>query len=442
VECGDSEVRKLYWLLSLFFAKCDGSLSNAEVQRLKGDSGSIPFDPYQTPPERKDSILIRLKFLKKYNINNAQEIIRVLTWGLFVTERFDPSDRKYLIEFVENPEKPFSMIAKRLTVSTSSVLDAYHRLNRRIQFRFISALNFPLFKLKHIALFFKPNEEFHSAMLNRPFTLAINRDTFGEWMWATFLVPNQSRSILEFNEGLKKLAHEAFIDYRSYEIKSVGRACNLALFDGEKWIHSEDILGIGPLKLAESNKGALPPLYEFSYGEDSIEFDKIDFLISCMMYGNARIKNSEIRKALDQYGHRMSWVTLSKRITSLKKAGAFRPYFNFSGLGLNVAIVFAVECQPELLETLYFAFPQFPECTAHRTDKGVIFMIRTAAESAPAVSYLVQSSLQNEADRLIVANRLENIGSKIPITLYEYWNSDKQYWEFERGSFDLTKKKS
>lgn len=439
VECRDSEVQNLYRLLSLFFAKCDELLSKAEVQRLRGDTKDIPFDPYETPPKMKDSILIRLKFLKKYNISSPREIMRVLTWGLLATERMDPSDRKYLVEFVESPDKPFSSIAKRLGVSAVSVFDAYHRLRERIEFRFISAFNFPLFKLRHIFVFFKPREDFDGQRLAKPFGLSLNRDTFGEWMWASFLVPDQDKCLREFNDSLRRLAPEAFVDYRSYEVRSIGRTCNLSLFDGERWIHGPDVLGIGPLKLAEASKGLLPRLDEFSYGKTPIRFDKVDFLISCMKYGNARLKNSDIGDVLSQYGYSLSWVTISRRITFLMRAGVLRPYFHFSGLGLNVASMFALECEDELLETLYHAFPQYPECTAYRTDKGVIFMIRTTAEAAPSISYLLQSSLQDKADRLIVTNRLENIGSKTPIGLYEYWNSDRQYWEFERGFFDLTR---
>lgn len=439
VECRNPEVQKLYWLLSLFLAKCDGLLTNAEVHQLKGDTGTIPFDPYATPSNQKRSILTRLEFLKRYKVNRAQDIIGVLTWGLFATKRINPSDRRYLVEFVENPDRPFSWIAKKLSVSPVSVFNAYHRLESKIHFRFISAVNFPLFKLRHIFVFFKPNEGFRGFASNKPFTLSMNRDTFGEWMWASFLIPDQARSLKEFNESLRKLADEAFADHRSYDIKSVGKTCNLSLFDGEKWIHSEDVLGVGPFKLAELGKGALPRFDEFFYGETPIRFDKVDFMISCLKYGDARRKNSEIRDVLSKYGYSLSWVTLSRRMKLLRRDRVIRSYSHFSGLGLNVALMFAVECDHELLETLYYAFPQYPECTAYRTDKGVVFMIRTTAEAAPSMSYLLQSLLRDRAERLIATNRLENIGSKGPIGLYEYWNSDKQYWEFKKGFFDLTK---
>nr|MDO8098696.1 hypothetical protein [Candidatus Njordarchaeota archaeon] len=439
VECSDTEVQNLYRLLSLFFAKCDGLLSSAEVQKLKGDLGSIPFDPYRTPVENKDSILVRLKFLKKYGISNPQEIIRVLTWGLFTTDEFDPSDRKYLVEFIENSDRPYNWFARKLNVSTASVIEAYNRLKQRIQFRFVSAINFPLFKLKHLLVFFKPTDEFESSMLIKPFTMSINRDTFGEWMWASFLVPDQGRSLEEFYGSLRRLAKGPFGDYGYYEVRSIGRSCNLSMFDGQRWIHGEDILGIGPLKMAERNKGALPRLNEFLYSEDSIKFDRVDFLISCLKYGDARLKTSEIKRILSQYGYSLSLVTLSKRLTSLRRARVFLPYYSFSGLGLNVASTFAVECDNELVETLYYAFPQFPECIASRTDKGVVFMLRTTAEASPAISYLVQSGLRDKASRLIVANRFENIGSKVPTGLYQHWNHQKHYWEFERGTFDLTK---
>jgi hypothetical protein len=439
VESKDPEVEKLRLLLTLFFAKCDGLIPNSDVKRLMGEPGEFPFDPYETPIERRDSILIRLKFLKKYNISNPQEIIRILTWGLFATGKFNSSDRRYLVEFVENPDKSFRWFADKLKVSTSTIFEAYHRLNKRIQFRFASALNFPLLKLRHLIVFLKPNEAFKTSSLSREFTLSVNRDTFGDWMWASFLVPDQTRILREFADSLKKIGYEVFDDHRLYEVRSLGKSCNLLMFDGEKWIPSDDVLGVGAFKFAERAGEVSPRLNEYEYGREPIEFDTVDFLIACLRSGNARSKNSEIRSVLSQYGYNLAWVTLSKRLTCLRRAGLFIPSFGFSGLGLGSASTYAVECEDDLLETLYHTFPQFPECTASRTDKGVVFMVRAPAESGPAISYLVQSTLRDEAERLIVANRLENIGTKIPTALYTHWNADKQYWEFERGYFDLAK---
>jgi DNA-binding Lrp family transcriptional regulator len=440
VECRDPEVQRLYTLLSLFFAKCDNLVSNSQVEEMMGDLRRFPFDPCQTPVNRRDLVLVRLKFLKKYNISNPQEIIRILTWGLFTTEKFNSSDRRYLIEFVENPDKSFSWFAKDLGVSTSTVFEAYHRLNKRIQFRFGYACNFPLLKMKHLIVFFKTNEAFKASWLSRDFTLSINVDTFGDWKWASFLVPNQTRILREFVDSLKKFGYDILDDYRLYEVKSLGKSCNLSMFDGEKWIQSDDVLGVGTFKFAERTGELSPRLNEYKYALEPMKFDNIDFLLACLRYGNARSKNSELKDDLGQYGYDISWVTLAKRLTSLKRKGLFIPFFGFFGLGLNSASAYAVECDDQLLETLYRSFPQLPECTASRTDKGVVFMVRTPAESALAVSYLVQTALRDQADRLIVANRLQNIGTTVPTTFYKCWNADKQFWEFERGHFDLTKR--
>ncbi|WXG44540.1 MAG: hypothetical protein WED04_10995 [Promethearchaeati archaeon SRVP18_Atabeyarchaeia-1] len=439
VECSDKEVQQLYYLLSLFFAKCDGLISSSEVERLKGDLGAILFDPFQTPAVRRDMILLRMKFLKKYHIENPHEIIRVLTWGFFTTKRLNLSDRRYLVEFIENPSRTFTWFASRLAVSTSSVFEAYYRLRDRIQFRFGNILNYPLFKLKHFIVFFKPNEDFEGSILSREFTLTINKDTLGEWMWASFVVPSQTRTLREFRDGLKSLSYQVFDDHRLYEIRSIGISCNLSMFDGERWMPSEDALGVGSFRFAEREEGIVPRLNETMYGDKPIKFDAIDFIISCLRYGNARERNSGIRSILKQHGYNLSSVTISKRLTSLNRAGVFIPSFGFAGLGLTASLTFAVECDDRVVETLYHVFPQFPHCMASRTDRGAIFMIRAPSESAPAISYLIQSSLRDRADRLIVTNRLENIGAAIPESLYKYWNKDKQYWEFGRGYFDLTR---
>jgi hypothetical protein len=440
VDCGDPEVQQLYFLLCLFLAKCDGVISNSQVEQMMGKSDRYLFNPYHTPVYRKDLVLVRLKFLKKYNVTNPQEIMRILTWGLLTTEKFNSSDRRYLVAFVENPDKSFSSIARNLGVSTSSVFEAYRRLNKTLQFRSTYVLNFPLLKLKHVIIFFKPNEAFKSPSLWRDFTLSINQDTFGEWKWASFLVPNQIRILKEFTDSLKKFSYDLFEDYRLYEVKSMGKFCNLSTFDGEKWISGDDALAVGSFKFAERTGELSPRFNDYKYATEPMEFDNIDFLIACLKYGDARLKNSEMRDVLGKYGYKLALVTLAKRLTSLRRKGLFIPFFGFSGLGLSSASTYAVECDDSVVETLYHAFPQLPECTVSRTDKGVVFMVRSPAESAPAISYLVQTALHDEADRLIVANRLQNLGTRAPTMLYKCWNSDKLYWEFERGHFDLTKK--
>jgi hypothetical protein len=288
-------------------------------------------------------------------------------------------------------------------------------------------------------VFFKPSEAFKASLLWRDFTLSINQDTFGDWKWASFLVPNQTRIQREFTDGLKKFSYDAFEDYRLYEIKSMGKSCNLSTFDGERWIQSDDALGVSALKFAERTGELLPRLNDYRYGFEPVKFDSIDYLITFIRCADARSRNSEIRSILSQYGFGLAEVTLAKRLMSLRKKGLFIPFFSFSGIGLGSASAYAVECEDSFVETLYRTFPLFPECTVSRTDKGVVFMVRSPAESAPAVSYLVQTTLRDGADRLIVASRLENIGTRAPTTLYRCWNSGKQFWEFERGHFDLTR---
>ncbi|WXG47101.1 MAG: hypothetical protein WED05_10660 [Candidatus Atabeyarchaeum deiterrae] len=440
VRCDDQEVQQFYWLLSLFLAKCDGLISAPEVLQLMSGTGAIPFDPYVTPVDRKESLLIRLKFLKKYDIDTPREIIRVLTQGLFSSDKMSPSDRRYLFEFIENPTYTFKQFAGKLSVSVSSVFEAYHRLGKTIRFRFPSLLNFPLLKLKHFVIFFKPNDSFESSMIStRDYTLSMNRDTFGDWMWASFLVPNQVRILKEFRRGLSNLADKSFHDSRLYEVRSYGAHSNISMFDGERWIYSEEALGIGAFKFAERNKEIFTPMDEFLYADTPIRFDDVDFIICCQKIGDSRIKNSAIKEVLRQNGHNLSWVTVSKRVNALKRKGVYHPGFAFYGLGLNLALTFAVECDEEVVETFYHMFPMFPWCAASRTDKGVIFQIRTTAETGPVISYLMQS-LKDEVHDLIMANRLENIGTRSPFSLHKQWNSTKQYWEFERGAFDLSKK--
>jgi hypothetical protein len=258
-------------------------------------------------------------------------------------------------------------------------------------------------------------------------------------MWASFVIPNQTRILKEFIESLRKISLDVFEDYKLYEIRSMSRSCNISMFDGEKWMPNEDALGIGLLKFAEEGEGVLPRLKENRYGETPIRFDAIDFIISCLRIGNAREKNSKIRSVLSQYGHDLSSVTVSKRLTLLSRAGLLLPTFAFYGLGLTVALTFAVECDEKVMEILFHAFPQFPDCMVSRTDKGVIFMVRTTSESAPAISYLLQTYLKDRVDRLITTSRIENLGASTPMTLHSHWNKDKQYWDFERGHFDLTK---
>jgi DNA-binding Lrp family transcriptional regulator len=442
VQCDDQEAQRLFFLFSLFFAKCDRLLSTADVQHAKGDLRGIPFDPYETPPQRREQILLRLKSLKRYRISNPKEIIRIMTFGLFTTDAIKPSDRRYLVAFIENPGKPFARVASGLGITPASVFAAYRRLRAKIQLRFADYVNYPFFKLRHHLLFFKPEEGFSVSALEREFTLTFNRDVFTDWMWASFLVPDQDRTQREFKEGLKAIGDRAFAEHRLYEVRSNGRSYNLSLFDGEKWIFTEEALAVGALRFAEQTDDATPSgqfVRELNYASAPARFDDVDFLIACLKFGNARARNAEIRNVLRGYGYDLSWVTVSRRVSALTKLNAIMTIPNFSGLGLTMASAYAVECDDAVTETLYRAFSQFPECSICRTDKGVVFMVRAPPDTMPAIAYMVQSALRDRAERLIVANRLENVGSHIPIDLHSHWNTDKQYWAFERGFFDLSK---
>jgi DNA-binding Lrp family transcriptional regulator len=443
VRCDDPEVERLYYLLRLFFAKCDGLITSDDVRRLAREGDGTPFDPHETPIYRRDQIVERLKFLKRYRINSPREIVRILTWGLFATDTIRSSDRKYLVAFVENAGRPFTQIAKGLGVSSGSAYEAYHRLKSKIQLRYGAFVNYPLFKLRHYILFFKPEENFEVSTLQRDFTLAVNRDVYTDWMWATFLVPNQERTLKEFADGVRSLSHSAFTEHSLHEVKSYGKSYNLSLFDGQRWVCAEEALAVGALRFSEQTTDDLvgePPLFDLIYGSEAIRFDDVDFVLACLKFADARIRNSELRSALRIYGHKLSWGAISHRVSRLVELNAFMPVPNFSGLGLTVASTYAVECDDIVSRALCRALPNFPECAAVcRTDKGAVFMVKAPPDAMPTIAYMIDGALRERASRVILAIRLENIGTKSPISLHSHWNVDKQYWAFERGFFDLSR---
>nr|MDO8100571.1 hypothetical protein [Candidatus Njordarchaeota archaeon] len=440
VECDDSEVQHFYFLLSLFFAKCDGLLSAAEVRKLEiAAGGLVTFSPYFTSVHYRESMIAGLEFLKRHNIRKPTEIMRVLTQCMLASRNPRASDRRYLVEFNENPGKPFKWYADRLNVSLSSVTRAYQRLEKTTEFRFNSGVNYPLFRLKHFALFFKPDESFKISMLStRGFALTLNYDAFGEWKWASFLVPNQDRTLKEFKHGLAGFASEVLRDHRLYEIKSIGKHCNLSMFDGERWWFSEESFGLGVFEHVEANKEVLPRLEEFKYGDKPIRFDQIDFLLSLEAASDYLAKSSKLARILREYGYcDLSRLNISNRLAALKRNGFFFPCCYFSGLGLNSMFVFAAECDDKTLETFYHVFPMLPDVWAYRTDKGVVCALMIPVGMAPAISYVLEG-LRDEVDDLIVTSRFGNIGTRGRSDLCKYWNAEKQCWHFERGFFDLS----
>jgi DNA-binding Lrp family transcriptional regulator len=413
------------------------------VRRLTGEVSGIPFDPYETPAYRRDQIVERLKFLKRYRINSPREIVRILTWGLFATDTIKRSDRKYLVAFVENTGKPFTQIASGLAVSPGSAYEAYRRLRRKIQLRYGAFVNYPLFKLRHYILFFKPDEDFQVSSLQREFALTVNRDVYTDWMWATFLVPDQERTQKEFADGVRSLSRNAFAEHSLHEVMSYGKSYNLSLFDGQKWVCAEEALAVGTLRFSEQTTDDAvgePPLFDLTYASEPARFDDTDFILAFLKFGNARMRNAELRSVLRGYGHSLSWGAVSHRVSRLLRLNAFVPAPNFSGLGLTVASTYAVECDDTVTRTLRRALPHFPECAALcRTDRGVVFMVRAPPDAMPTIGYMIYGALRDRAKRVILAVRLENMGSKNPISLHSHWNAEKQYWVFDRGFFDLSR---
>jgi hypothetical protein len=441
VECDDHEVQQLKGLLSLFFAKCDGLCSPAEVLKLESVfKGGFIFDPYTRPAEDKGKIIAKLEYLKKHNIKKPKEVTRFLVEGLYTGEKIGGSHCKYLVEFMDDPGKPFNWYANRLKVSVSSVTRAFRKLTKSSGLTFFSHPNYPMFKLKHFNLFFQPNESFQPTMISeREFAKALNYDTFGEWMWTAFLVPDQSRILDEFKGGLARFADEVLRDYHLYEFKSVGSSSNFSMFDGEKWSFDIEAFGIGAFELVRANESILPRMNEFTYGDTPIRFDRVDFLLATFASSNCLAKNSELRKIVMEYGcGDLSPATIQRRLATLRDK---RAIFNDSGIsriGLTSAFGFAIECDEGTVETLYHLFPIFPECWAYRTNKGVFGMILGPPAMAAGISYVLQG-LKDEVDHLFVTSRFANIGSRSGLELYKYWNAEKQYWDFERGFFDLTK---
>jgi hypothetical protein len=441
VDCDDPEVQHFFWLLSLFLAKCDSILTPIEVRELEGKSiGTTVFSPYFTPEEKREPILLGLKYLKTHNISKPKEIMRVLAESNLGAEKVSSSSLKYLEEFTRSPDGDFTCYAHRLGVNISSVTRAYQKLKKDIGFRFGFWMNFPVFRLKHLVLYFRPNEWFTSDILfNQAFTRTLSYDTFGEWMWASFLVPNQERILREFASGLSRLSDRTFRDHRLYEVKSMGRSYNLTMFDGRKWLLSKEAFGIGLFEYARTCMDIIPCLQEFKYGDGSIRFDQLDFFLSASASSDALVRVSELIRLIKENGFGdLSPITVTRRLARLRQRGALFPISGFFGLGLNNQFAFAAECNDRTAETLFRALPMFPESWAFRTDRGVIGTVAAPAEMTSAVSYTLQR-LKDEVDELILTSRFMNVGSRNQHFLSQYWNAEKQYWEFERGFFDISK---
>jgi DNA-binding Lrp family transcriptional regulator len=460
----DKELQVLLGLIRIYLAKCDNPglkqehmLVSPEVMKRLS---LFYFDPFSTPVNRslREALVSRLNSIRKYNIGRPEVVRRTLITCLFAQEEKSyTKQKKYLDAFMRNPGKGFKEIAKQLGVTPQATYKAYHHLQKTGMVWFNGYLNYPMFKLKHFAVFFTLMREYKGKndYLRRvlfeslPFALGLNLDVHEGNSWASYVIPNQKEALHEFKGSLNQLKGELFREIEVRELRSCSTGSNLEFFDGKRWFFDPQLWAYGFFEFAQENKELLRKPTVMKYSDEAMRFDRKDVLIAAMLSTNLLYSHAEISKLLKQYGYDLSRASVTRRIERLvapatqsgngenERQLAVYPITVYQGLGLKSLSVYLIECRPELVEEIHYAVGYLPYYYLYTTDKGVLLVIKSALEDVGNINYVIRGI--NEISIIAYSNRFENIGTRNITRLHDRWDERSQKWICRAHEFNFVK---
>jgi hypothetical protein len=460
----DKELQVLFGLIRIYLAKCDNpGLMREHIlvspEMMKKFSLSY-FDPFLTPISQslREALVSRLASIRKYNIRRPEVVRRTLITCFYTQEeRSYSKQKKYLDAFMRNPGKGFKEIAEQLGVTPQATYKAYHHLQRAATVVFNGYLNYPMFKLRHFAIFFSPLREYKEKndFLRRvlfdsvPFALGLNLDVHEGSSWASYVVPDRSEQLHEFKSSLQQLKGELFQQIEVRELRSYSTGSNLEFFDGKRWFFDPQLWAYGFFEFAKENKELLKKPIVIRYSNETMKFDRKDILIADMLRSNIFSTHIEINRALKQHGYELSRASVTRRVEKLlapsgpprdgenESQSAVYPSMTYLGLGLKSLSAYLIECKPELTEEIHYAVGYLPYYYLYTTDSGVVLFIKSALEDVGSINYVIRGI--NEITIAAYSSRFQNTGTRDISQLQNKWDEHNQKWTCRKDEFNFVK---
>jgi len=464
-EVESKELQVLFALIRIYLARCD----NPQLKRehiminphLMNKLVFTYFDPFNTPIRRglREALVSRLNSIRKYRITNTEVVRRALVTCLFEDQRGIRRKQKvYLDVFMKNPGKPFTEIARQLSVTPQAVSRACQSTLKAGLIKFWGQINYPAFKLRHFAVFFNVLREYRGSadflrrlfFDNMPFTLSLNVDIYEGSSWASFVIPNQKKQLDEFRDSLTELKGEVFRDFEICEIKSYSTGSNLEFFDGKRWFFDPQLWTYGFFEFVRENKEILRKATELHYSSQPIRFEGLDFSIATILATNPLLSHYNISRQLHEFGHDVSRPKVTRRINKLIRPGqsssssedrtcpAVYPYMSYSGLGLDSLSNYLIECNEKYVDEMYYAVGYLPYYYLYRTNKGIILSIKSTTQDVAKFNYMIKGL--NEIKVVAYSNRFESMGVRGIADLQPKWDETGQKWVCSNGELDFLKR--
>ncbi len=445
-ETDDPKLKTLFEKIRIYLARCDGLIkdSNPGILVKRDDMGT--FDPYLTPKSKKvyDTIIYRLKMIKKYRISDFEQIQRLLSLDLVREKKLKRNERKFLEAFIAYPDKNYTEIARLLGVTPAAVLYNLKKFKEKLGLRFVSLFDYTKFKLRKYVIFVKFKHPYDKRtvfkVFENPSLTSFNFDTFSSegkrWGWLGFVVPDQRRVLKDFRDSIAELEGVLFDEVKVYEEKGISHGWNLDRFDNRRWFFQEDMWIYGLLNFVEKYEDILPQPDIFCFSYETIPFDNIDFLIFLFKRVDYKISYQRIRSLLQEQGYDLSITQIGEKVKKLKFFNVWKPYVHLAGLGLSEFLTVNVECDDSMKEILLKALTEFPRYFVSIHDKGLLFMLFLPHGYGERFAYLFDDFREHVDDMLII-RRFTNIGSWLPINMHRMWNAKRRFWEVKRNYFNF-----
>ncbi|MFW9768959.1 MAG: winged helix-turn-helix transcriptional regulator [Candidatus Thorarchaeota archaeon] len=435
--------------MRIYLGLCTGSLSiesamkASEILKENPEYTTCPTNPAMIPiNERyKSRILDNLKTLKKFNLITRDSIKSAYSFA-FLSEEGPISKTDYdaLLLFTKEPEITLVDASKTLGITPRTIARSIQRLKERYVVRFSALLDYTVFNLQSVMLFFVLRDganwsEVEDCVIKYPFTKSILKTTMTDLGYVTFLIPNITETRQVFQRSIRDVSQE-FFEYASLHYQTgVGTTSNLSLLIDNVW-QMPDFLKNKSSDLTSSSYN-LPPLIECQGPKE--EYSQSDLAIAAQIQSDSRAGPSRISSNLRMRGIDVDARRVTKIDRSLRNSNLLKSYVLFGGLGLSTNFCFEIICNENWKQRILAIVSQFPWVMYYLSNRGIVLWTMTPGNHQVDYYQLFRTLEENPGvEKVHPIMTIAQGGSKTVLDLTRKLRLESGRWNIKIDDVDLT----
>jgi len=438
------DTMRIYLALSSGTISYEEALDAVEILKKNPEFARSPTNPTRLPINKyfTDRIIDNLRTLTKFNLVTRDSIKSACSFAFLVQDNpISPVDFSILSVLVGLPRSSFTHVAKATNLAPRTVSRSIKRLAERHTTRYRALLDYSVWGVNTIIVFFTPREEIdwqsvENELTTYPFLKAMLKTAMTELGYISVNIPGSKTNVSAFLDSIKVLSKSIF-DYVSVHLQlasSVER--NISLYNEGNWVFPQEVKLL--LEDSELPVSDIPRKTVYWRGPQR-GFTEDDFVTASVAKLMVRASPSDVAEVLKRRNLDLDSKRVATTVRKLIDRDIMMPYVEFA-LGLSSDFCFEIVCNSEWTDRIQSILPLFPYVTSFVSPRGVILW-PSVPGSHQVEYYQMLRSLEEQSGVSSVRSimTITQKGSRSILDLADTWKYTKKGYTVPSEELDLTR---